>query len=160
MRSQLNVSFWYFNFIFRCCRERLAGIQASRWPRWWGTRGVTRLKAMASSASNPPMISPRLSRRWTVRWTTFALPLETPLVSRSICGFETNQAEQVQLERQKCGCSEREAAPEEEDGLQILNDYPFVGTASSVAEQMYLFFSLSVVHVTCVKVNVSDSKGD
>ena len=26
--------FRYFNFISRCCREHLAGIQASRWPRW------------------------------------------------------------------------------------------------------------------------------
>ena len=51
-----------------------------------------------------------------------------PLVFRSICGLQTDQAEQVQLERQECGCCERETAPEEEDGLQILSDCqcPFV----------------------------------
>ena len=40
-----------------------------------------------------------------------------PFVFRSICGIQTNQAEQVELERQECGCCERETTPEEEDGL-------------------------------------------
>merc|ERR1711974_304200 len=55
-------------------------------------------------ASSRRMTSPRLS-----------------IDERSLRGLQTNQAEQVQLERQECGCCEGETAPEEEDGLQILS---------------------------------------
>ena len=62
------------------------------------------------------------------------------IFSRSICGLKTDQAEQIKLERQECGCCEGEAAPEEEDGIQILSgreQYPFV-TAFRIAEYVYL----------------------
>ena len=83
----------------------------------------------------------------------------TPLVFRSICGFETNQTEQVQLEGQECRCSEREAAPEEEDGLQILSDCGcsfrrhsdcFLNCRTNVSN----FFSWQ--YIICVKVNASN----